>query len=464
MRMGQHPPHPGYPPVQYVQGPPAKRQRQYHPNQAGPPARAPQVLPHDKDLEDAEDLVAGDLLDYTTPAMLSKARFTQHHQWLGEVFSSIHPISSILPEDLNFGLTGELADLTKDILISPTVQGVKKHPEDPESVERELKISVQEYKHLEAEKMAEFEQRIKEFTEEKNKEMSKMKERHAKIMSRVNKGKYYLDAEERLREAGLDAAKIDEIVREVELTMGVALHERGSVVCVQRDDFEVEDEEKAKKEQDTVDRKTVSPITGDGSAMVMDDNGARLLDEFTSTNDEFGDAVNLASVGAEHGGVSDGIDLMDTMDLDVPIPEAAVPDAEKKDDDWVVVNSADGKPSASPQPPAAIPAASVGTAPSQPSIIVPPVAAPVASLATEAPAAPSEDLVASMFDDEADFSAFDGLDAGPSVGAPDFSAGDDLLNFDDTEDSGPSAVASGAPSVGHAEAGSSLQHGLPPMQ
>jgi Fungal domain of unknown function (DUF1750) len=335
--------YPGGPPP--VAGPPAKRPRQAGPTQIPGAIRAPPMLTHDLELEEAEDTAAGDFLDYITPATISRMRFKTHHLWFEEVFSSLYSISHILPEDLGFGLVGELGDLTKDILNTPSTQNVKANVEDNRNLKQTIpKPSEKElvYKQLDPEQMKTFENRVAEFVERKQREMDDMRGQHAKIMGRINKGKIYLDAEERLREASTDTAKLDEIVREVELAMGISLEERKDVLCVQAGPTQ-EDEESEKQLNG-------NGLNGNSQFDEINSNGlvdsaAGLLDEFTSTAElTGGDQPSRAA-----STTGEGLDIMDDIDMDVdmtiPAPEADIEQpsttAEKTEDEWVVVENQD---------------------------------------------------------------------------------------------------------------------------
>ncbi|KAF2664570.1 DUF1750-domain-containing protein [Microthyrium microscopicum] len=416
MQMGQ----PGhYPPYAgSASGPPAKRVRQAGPAQAG--GRGPPVsLKHEADLELLEDTSAGDYLDHISPATISRDRFKRHHLWLEDVFSSLYTMNQVMPEDLGFGLVGELGELTKDLLESPA----KRIPEPAEVNDGTYfqdphynapKI----YKKLEPEQFAEFEKRVADFVESKNREMDEMREEHAKTMATINSGRFYLDVEDRLREAGTDSDKIDEIMREVEAKMGISVQDRQDIVCVQKG--ALEDEER--------------PVNGtgasNGQASASNDVGASLLDEFTSTADFLGDEQ---SAGAEEGIATDNLDLIDTMDIDIPdvpvIESESAPvdtaDAPKADGDWVVVENQ--AQTTNPAAPTTTVAAPVSTETTKPATDTP----EAAQANTEGDAG-ADTLPESMFDGE-EFSAFaDNLDPNASLATFEGADGDGdgILDFD----------------------------------
>ncbi|KAI9835271.1 MAG: hypothetical protein M1819_002415 [Sarea resinae] len=171
-------------------GPPAKRPRQTPPNHPLASATAPAVpLIPEISVEDEEDTSRGDLLDHLTPREISTVRYTQHHEWLEEVFSSPYATSQIIPVDLGLGLKGELEDLTKGIFDAPTADSARQ-----DSVFG-LKGT------LEDGKAEEFSKRTADRLEQLNLEMEKMKKKHAKRMERLSRGAIFKIAEKRLRNA-----------------------------------------------------------------------------------------------------------------------------------------------------------------------------------------------------------------------------------------------------------------------
>jgi hypothetical protein len=426
-RPGPGPHTPGQPPFAYpgpnahAAGPPAKRARQTGPAQIqGAMPVPPVALYHDTELELLEDTSSGDYLDNISPATISRDRFKRHHLWLEEVFSSLYSPGQILAEDLGFGLVGELGELTKGILGKPERKNTtEQERKDPMAFYQDPQINASVvYKHLDSDKFAEFEKRVASFVDARNQEMDDMREKHAKIMSRVNKGKIYVDAEERLREAGLDSDKIEEIVREVELKMGISLQERHDVVCIQRGGLE--DEEKA------VGVNGVSPDKEQTNGHVAADDGTTgLLNEFTTSNGN--GALATAEQSAPAPGA--GLDLTDGMDLDVPaaaittdastaVP-ASVPEQVKAVDTTPApIFQAETLSQQTSVPPASEPVVDT-------SLTTADLATDVAGI-SDTPDDVMEGEPESMFD-EADFSAFDGIEGDFAAGGDD----DGLLDFGD---------------------------------
>ena len=67
-----------------------------------------------------EDTAIGDVMDYLTPREISHARFTQHAEWMEELFSSPYETGCIVPSELGLGRKGELEGLTGAFFDAPT--------------------------------------------------------------------------------------------------------------------------------------------------------------------------------------------------------------------------------------------------------------------------------------------------------------------------------------------------------
>jgi hypothetical protein len=399
----------------------------------GPLRPPPMTLPHDHELEEAEDTQAGDFLDYITPAVLAKTRFKQHHLWLEEILSSVYSINNILPEDMGFGLVGELGELTRDLLNPPNPKLREKEERDViarASHEAAPKDDTNVYKHLEEGQFEEFEKRVAEFVAKKEKEVDELREQHTKNLARIQKGRSYLDAEARIREAGLDSEKVDQIIRDVELEMGISLLERKDVVLVQRGGLVDEEPQKVNGDSNEGASSEEQPLPDQPDVDVDHDvnTAATLLDEFTATPD-FGNVeleADEKKAEATPAAKSDepGMDLIDDgMDLDVELPAADSTTAEtlasKTDEDWVVVDKSQQEPNPEPAPE---PAKTSTPKPAEPE-----ATGELQQQSIEAgEATPADDDVLqpeSMFDG-ADFSAFD-----DNMESGSYEAEDALLDF-----------------------------------
>lgn len=262
-----------------------------------------QMQLHELEVEEAEDSLISDWLDNMTPTAISTERFKRNHMWLEEVLSSIYSVNHILPEDLGFGLAGELADLTKDFLNAQDVSPQRRAKGEPLGPIDQNAV----YYSLGPEKLAELEQKIADYVDANDESMDDMRKEHAKRMGRLNQGKFYLEADQRLRDAAGDEKLMDELLHNVEAQLGVRVQEGQELVCVQQGTLQQDGKE----------------LNGDGpngQSGTGDDTAAGLLDEFTS-NVEYTHTEATAPAN----------DNLHLMDMDVA--------ASKGEDDWVVVEN-----------------------------------------------------------------------------------------------------------------------------
>jgi hypothetical protein len=174
-----------YPTQHATAGPPAKRPRTQA--NAGPSAA---TNPHAVlEVDDEEDTSRGDLFDHMTPREISLSRYKQNHEWMEEVISSPYAIHQIIPADLGLGVRGELANLTEGFFDAP-------YDPDGKDVPKHNYIG-----RLDPEKADAFRKRATERIAETNKEIEKMKAKHAKRMAKFQKGSLVSHAEKELRTA-----------------------------------------------------------------------------------------------------------------------------------------------------------------------------------------------------------------------------------------------------------------------
>lgn len=180
-----------YPP-QHQPGPPAKRVRtQTNVNSNVTAGGTVAVL----DVDDEEDTQRGDFFDHTTPREVSTARYKQNHEWMEEILSSPYSIHQIVPADLGLGMRGELATLT---------DGIFDAPYDPDNdIRNNAYVG-----RLDPEKATQFRTRVTERIAETNKEIEKMKAKHAKRLAKFQRGSLLSDAEKELRTAVADPTDI----------------------------------------------------------------------------------------------------------------------------------------------------------------------------------------------------------------------------------------------------------------
>ena len=225
-----NPMQPGRPYV--AQPPPAKRMRGAPPAQARPTI-AGTPLP-DTSLEDEENATQ-DAFDFLTPREISLSRYKQHHEWMEDIFSSPYPVGSIAPIDLGLGLMGELAPLTAGIL---DVAG----PENPDTVKDKYKIK--DYYRMNPDHLKDFNTRVAEYTKTEKAEIDKMQADHTRKMAQLKRTRTYIKAERRLRDLARSASSDDEstdptdnVVQDLEKSLGVKFDAKKSVVCVDKGGF-----------------------------------------------------------------------------------------------------------------------------------------------------------------------------------------------------------------------------------
>ncbi|EPE08313.1 hypothetical protein F503_01096 [Ophiostoma piceae UAMH 11346] len=270
-----YPPHAQAPPP----GPPTKRARHAASQAAAaaagahhPPPGAQQHMapPVDTSIfEDEEDYSRGDMFDAITPRDVSLERYRQNHEWMEEIISSPYRIGQIGYADLGLGLKGELAPVTEGIFESQAFDASQRVPKKP-YVGR-----------LDGGLADEFRKRANEKIAETEAEIAEMKAQHEKLVasfqhsSIIKKGEHDLrfTAEEtgpevwriegRLHDADNDGDNdsrggnsksasapgddhwthpkpqktVDEVVSEVESSLGRKVVNSGTVVRVQDGGF-----------------------------------------------------------------------------------------------------------------------------------------------------------------------------------------------------------------------------------
>ena len=250
---------------------PSKRQR--HAPPAGPntsvaPATMAQI--QDIAINEEEDTSRGDLMDFLTPKDISTTRYTQHHEWLEEVFSSPFTTGQIVPVQLGLGRKGELEALTKDFFDAPT-SGTASLKVGPLPVP--LRVG-----RMEAGKAEDFTKKATEKVAEINAEMEKLKRQHARRLAKVKKGASIRAAEQSLKLAVLtlengdkwtldeparsptagsatksnagQRGKVDDILEQVEKELGKSIGVVREIECLQKGGLEEKGQDIISKPQD----------------------------------------------------------------------------------------------------------------------------------------------------------------------------------------------------------------------
>lgn len=237
-------------------GPPAKRPRTSGP---GMPMPGSSDGAQDNSLEIEEDTALGDFFDHLTQRDISMARYTQHHRWMEEVFSSPYASSHIVPADLGLGLMGELKGLTEGILEPPSID-VRESAEPKPAKAKEA----EPFTNLKKEQVDEFSKRVAKHLEEGQAELERMKAEHAVKMQDWKKVKSLTLAEKRLRyakwavhedeisayrlevepalnghvEEGLGKENVDDVVKEVEEMLKIKINSHPDATRVAKGGFQ----------------------------------------------------------------------------------------------------------------------------------------------------------------------------------------------------------------------------------
>lgn len=457
--------------------PPQKRMRHAPPGAQGgmvdprmQPGMPPQPPIDTAMLDEEENVALGDLLDHMTPRDVSLIRYTQHHEWMEEVFASAYPVTQIAPVDLGFGLSGELGEITQGLLNPPDENFSAEPPKSKELVKSAT------YKKLDAEKTEEFERRVNAYLQKGEEDLERMRTEHAKTLEQLRKGKTYLKAERQLREVrnashddedDPDFEPLDGVIKGVENSLNVMIAPRQDVSCVSKGGL-IEEVPKPPQVNGETSNGTSAAVNGNGltngsadnGSMAGDNTAAGLLDQFGNTT-SFSNTpganmssqaqsatgtpgiagIDQSAVDFEAGGgedPGDGMDLIEGMDLDIPeIPDTVDETPEKAEGDWVMVDDA-AAPSTSATAPAAasstdqpVSADASAAIAQEPSTSTPAAAtdaaqASAAATGTEATPAASttpggifDGVATDAVDDDDDFNDFTNLD----------SAGDALADF-----------------------------------
>lgn len=205
---------------------------------------------------DEEAPAIGDFLDLLSPREISTTRYTQHHEWMEEVLASPYALNQILPEDLNFKLSGDLSDLTNGLF---------------------ERSSLNEPGQILQHDIEELEQRTLEFKRKQVAEIEDMKATHTKKTEEMRKSTLWLDLERKLADVPPDADdaenQIQRIVEEAERAAAAKLRSRDEVVRIQKGGL----------------------LDHQEAAAIQLDN--QVKDDSDQQHDEFGEFPNLDSAG-----------------------------------------------------------------------------------------------------------------------------------------------------------------------
>ncbi|KAF2639970.1 DUF1750-domain-containing protein [Massarina eburnea CBS 473.64] len=370
--------------------PPAKRQRGPPQQQQVRPTVAGNAMP--VDALDEEENTMQDSFDFMTPREISLSRYKQHHEWMEEIFSSPHTIGKIMPIDLGFGLMGELAPLTADILDAPAGDA----PIDINGeTNPDYKNKVKNYEKLQPEQLKEFETRVSTYLSKEEVEIEKMKIAHAKKVAALKKSRTYIKAERRLRDSYYapsvseadreDADPADTVVTDLEKSLGVEFGSKKLVLCVEKGGFTEPQQPQPQKMQTNGNRTTPS-ASNNGSnegALEGENTAASLLDQFgtgsltgtpagnlsvpalsqpqsqsqsavATPSVPSGDVAQTSSFDEQAANLEAANDGNDLLDLDVEMSGMTNAGDKSGEADWVIVegqNHGTAQPGSNTQPP-----------------------------------------------------------------------------------------------------------------
>ena len=335
-------------------GPPANKRMRLDPNALTHPGQRHSMqnpatgMAHDASaIDDDEDTSRGDIMDYLTPRDISTVRYTQHHEWMEEIFHSPFSTGQIVPGELGLGRKGELEDLTRDFFNATTSA-------TPSSGNQAPRVG-----RLGARRAEDFTQRATDRVAEINAEMEKMKRQHAKRMAKLSKGVTIRDAERTLRSAPMiasDAGKIgfrldgstrifangdtpsslqqksaDQIAAEVEALVGKRIAPIKEVNCIQKGGLEDNSEFTDMDGQEYDMANQLATINGqtDGSHDLLSTEQDPIEPAIPSTQSLVGDTIIDASKSNER-----------YLDVDVNMAEISNSSESKDQDsgDWVMVS------------------------------------------------------------------------------------------------------------------------------
>lgn len=169
-----------------------------------------------------EDSTIGDVMDYLTPREISHARFTQHAEWMEEIFSSPYETGSVVPSELGLGRKGELESLTGAFFDAPMqVRSTSAGPVGK----------------MENEKADSFRRSVRESLARIDADIKEMKRKHAQDIAEIQKGSPMKQCLQQLQQipvnSGQDQA-LSAVVNKFETSMNKKIHIVDKSKCIQK--------------------------------------------------------------------------------------------------------------------------------------------------------------------------------------------------------------------------------------
>ena len=221
------------------------------------------VVAQDTTYDEEEGTSGGDYMDFLTPRDISLHRYTQHHEWLEEILNSPYDTSQIIPGPLGLGRKGELESLTRDFFDAP-VGATPKETFPKSKGDSPVGDSVTpRVGRLELGKAEDFTKRATEKLAEISAEMEKLRRQHAKRLAKLNKGRVFKEAEQKLRVSTLEMIngeiskgdavqhhRVDDLARGLEAHVGKSIASIKDVECIDKGGLEEKSQPKEVKDQD----------------------------------------------------------------------------------------------------------------------------------------------------------------------------------------------------------------------
>ncbi|CAD6576288.1 MAG: hypothetical protein ASARMPREDX12_006951 [Alectoria sarmentosa] len=282
-------------------------------------------------------------MDFLTPRDISLHRYTQHHEWLEEILNSPYDTSQIIPGQLGLGRKGELESLTMDFFDAPIEATPKETFPKPKGESPVEDSATPRVGRLESGKAEDFTKRATEKIAEINVEMEKLKRQHARRMAKINKGRAFKEAEQKLRVSTLEMIngeatkgdavqqqQVDELARALEAQVGKSIRSVKDVECT--DKGGLEEKSQARKDVQDQDYDMVGTFGNLDAATAS----ATTYPESRSP----GLATPMESAGNTSDMVLSHAPIAETLNQDVKMDELQNI-SEPKDsaaEDWVMVN------------------------------------------------------------------------------------------------------------------------------
>ena len=262
------------------------------------------------------DTAVGDMMDYLTPREISHARFTQHAEWMEEVFSSPYETGSIVPSDLGLGRKGELERMTRAFFDAPMHN------------KRDHKRSVG---RVEDGKADDFQKSVTDRLTQLDAEIAQMKRKHTKDLAALREKSHTKSCLEKIERLELDktdretSQTLHEIVNHFERSTGKRISPVAESKCIQRGGLE----------ERTVQDDRANALLNPDNAQTLE-NALPAMDVSRSTQNGIG--VSPSTTSDQIQSTSSGPPQpLPVNDVEMDTLQNAPPARGATQDDWVMV-------------------------------------------------------------------------------------------------------------------------------